>query len=150
IYSHERTVGQHHIGFEEIINGKAVFPCQITYSTAKGQSANTGTRNNSGRYSETKCVSCMIYFVPNISATHSNGIAGSIYAYIFNSRKIDDHTIITNSQSATVVATASDGQQHIMLPREIDRSNYIRHISTHRKHSRIFIDHSIKHGAQVF
>jgi hypothetical protein len=51
----------------------------------------------------------MIYFAPEVPATYSDRIVGSIHSNKFDSGKVYDQTIVANAQTASIVATAPYG-----------------------------------------
>ena len=62
---------------------------------------------------------CMINVAPDASAANRDGARNRIDPRVFDRRKVNHHTVIANPQAASVVPAASDGNQEIVIAREI-------------------------------
>ena len=91
----------------------------------------------------------MINVAPDASASNRDGARNRIDPRVFDRRKVDHQTVVTNSQTAGVVAASSDGNQKIVIAREIHASHDVGDIHTLRDQARPFVDHPVIHLAGV-
>src|SRR5262249_6862494 len=62
---------------------------------------------------------------------------------VFDRRKIDHQTVVTNSQPTRIVAAAANRNKQIVVSREVYGTNHIGHVYAPRDQARLFVDHSI-------
>ena len=62
----------------------------------------------------------VIHVAPDTSAANCNGARRGIDLRVLDRRKINNQTVVTNSQTARIVAAAADGNQQIVISAKID------------------------------
>src|SRR5439155_19900891 len=86
---------------------------------------------------------CMIDVTPDASASNRDGARNRIDPRVFDRRKVDHQAVITNSQTARVVAAASDGNQETVIAREIHAPHDVCDIQALRDQAWFFVDDSV-------
>src|ERR1700730_9966391 len=89
----------------------------------------------------------MIDIAPCASSTYRYRARGRVNPSVFYRRKVDDQSVVANSQAPRVVSAASDGEKQIMFSREIYRLDYICCIRAAGDQTRPFVYHSVVHLA---
>src|SRR5450759_1926802 len=89
----------------------------------------------------------MIHVAPRASCADRYGPRGGVNPRVFYRPKVDDQSVVTNSQSARVVSSAAHGKKQIMFSRKIYRVDYIRCIRATGDQTRPFVYHSVVHFA---
>ncbi len=92
---------------------------------------------------------CMINVTPDASASNRDGARNRIDPRVFDRRKVDHQAVITNSQTARVVAAASDGNQETVIAREIHGPHDVCDIHALRDQAWFFVDHPVIHLSGV-
>ena len=108
---HKCPVRQYDIGREEIIDGQSALAGEVPDASAKGQSTNSGGRNDSAGSGEPKHMRGMIDIAPCASTAGSDGARSWINSRVFDRCEIDDQAVITNSQASGVVTATADCQK---------------------------------------
>src|SRR6266853_679103 len=99
-------------------------------SSAQRQSANTRCRNNSAGRRHPEHVRGMIDIAPGASTADGDSARRWVNVRVFDRCKVDDQTVVTNSQAARVMTPATDRKEHIILSRKIHRADYVCHVCT--------------------
>src|SRR5664279_321588 len=108
-YGHKSSVGQNHIGFQQVVDRETEFSGQVTDSPAKRETADAGGRNDAGRNGQTESMGRVIYLAPKIATADAHGIIFCIDAYVFEPGEVDHQTVVDETESAAVMTSAAYG-----------------------------------------
>src|SRR5215467_12559431 len=101
-------------------------------SAAESQAADAGRGDDSTRHGHPERVRRMIDIGPGTAAADGHSFGSGIDASVFDWCEIDHQGVIGNPEPARVVATATNGEQHIVFPREIHARDHVGDIYTLR------------------
>jgi len=85
----------------------------------------------------------VIHIPPSATTANSDCAGDWIYPSVFDSGQIDHQTVITNPQSAGVVAATPNCQKNIIFTGEIHTMNHVASINGSGDDARLFIDHAV-------
>ena len=115
------SVGQDDVGRQQIIDGQAVLPRQVSHAAAEGQAADAGGRDDSGRHGEPEGMRGMVNVAPGATAAYAHGPCRRIDVNVLDGGEIDDQAVVANSQTSGVVAAAPNRNPEILLPGRTER-----------------------------
>src|SRR5437763_7067143 len=116
-------------------------------SSAKRQSTNAGSGNDSTGRRHPERMRCVIDITPCAAAANGYSARRRIDPRIFYRAQIDDQPIVANSQTSRVMSTAADRDKQIILFRKVYGVNDVSHICTTGDEPRLFIYHPVVHLA---
>src|SRR5262249_44568658 len=109
----------------------------------KCQPANAGRGNDSTGNRQTKGVGGMVNLAPGAATPNQDGSRFWIDARVADEREIEYQTIIADSQSSSIVSTASDCNKKAVLSTKVDCRDNVSHVRAAHNQERAFIDHTV-------
>jgi hypothetical protein len=105
-------VGQHNVGGQQVVDGEAVLPGQVTDAATQSQPRDSGGGDGAGWDCQTVLVA---------AAAHPNRSGVWVDLDVLHSGEIDDKAVVAQTQAAAVVTAAPDRREHLVLPAESHR-----------------------------
>src|SRR5580704_6848236 len=93
---------------------------------------------------------CVVNITPGAAATHTHSPCRWIDMNVLDKGEIDDEAIVADSQTSCVMASASNRNQQLLLPAEMNGSDYVGHVSALGDQTRFATDHSVIDFARFF
>ena len=73
-----------------------------------------------------------VHLAPRGAALYAHGLLLRVHLDLSHRRKVDDKTVVADSEAARVVASAPNRDQHALPAREVDRSGHVFCVRTAR------------------
>jgi hypothetical protein len=93
---------------------------------------------------------CVVNIAPGATATHTRSPCRWIDMNVLDVGEIDDEAIVADSQATCVVASAANRNPQLLLPAEMNGSDYVGYVSAIRDQTRFATDHGIIDLARFF
>jgi hypothetical protein len=122
----------------------------VSNAAAEGQASNAGRGDDSRRHSESKCMGCVVNIAPGATATHTRSPCRWIDMNVLDEGEIDDEAIVADSQTSCVMASAPNRNPQLLLPAEMNGSDYVGHVSALGDQTRFATDHGVIDFARFF
>ena len=116
---------------------------EVPHAATQRQASNAGGGDNSGWHRQSKCMRRVIDIAPGATAAHAHGPRRRIDMNVLDRRKVDDQAIVADSQTAGVVAAASNRNPQIVFPAEMNGGHHIGYIGALGDQTRLAIDHRV-------
>ena len=116
---------------------------KMSYSTAKCQSPYPCSGDNPARSRHPESMSRMVNIAPGASSSCNDSLCNRINLGVFDTRKINYHPIIANSQPPGVMSATSDRKKQIVVSCKIYGSYHICHILAIDNHQWLFVYHPV-------
>ena len=94
IGGHEPAVGQHHVHFEDVVDGEAAFAGEMTEPAAQRQPADAGGRDDAGRHGIAERVRRVIDIAPRAAAFDAHGLRDRVDANALHPRQLDHQAVV--------------------------------------------------------
>jgi len=78
IHGYERAIREHHVCFEQVVDGQATGTREVAEATAQGETAHAGARNDAARGCESERVGRVVDVAPRAAARHGHPTADRI------------------------------------------------------------------------
>ncbi len=89
----------------------------------------------------------VIYIAPGGSATHTYRLCRWIDVNVLDGGKVDDQTIVTDSQASGIMPAASNRNAQIMFSAEMNGGHHVGYIRAFGDQTRFAIDHRVVYFA---
>jgi hypothetical protein len=124
---HLAPIGQHDVRREQVVDGQAVRPRQVSESAAEGQATDAGGGEDAARGGEAVGTGGGVHLTPGAAAADRHGPALGIHLDRVEAREVDDQAVVTGSEPATVVPTTAYGEEELLLARGVDGGDHVGH-----------------------
>jgi hypothetical protein len=85
----------------------------------------------------------VVDITPGATTTHPHGACPGIDMNVLDGRKVDDQAVIAHSQTAGIMAAASNGNPQIVFSSEMYRGHHVGYICALGNQTRFSIDHGV-------
>src|SRR5450631_451680 len=85
----------------------------------------------------------VVDITPGATTAHPHGACPGIDMNVLDGRKVDDQAVIAYSQTAGIVAAASNGNPQIVFPSEMYCGHHVGYICALGNQTRFSIDHGV-------
>ena len=143
VRGHEPTVGQHHVGLDQIIDGEPELAAQVARPSGKREPRDAGGRDDAERHSQSERVRRVIDLSGQAARGDPHGLGRRIDPYALHHRKIDNETIIDAAESGSIMAAATNGDGQILLAAEVHSRDHIGRVGAARDQMRPLVDHRV-------
>ena len=148
---HEASVCQHHVDFEEVVDGETTLAGEVTDAAAERQAAQTRGRDDAARRRRARTHASHGRHRPGAAppAATADGRDVGIDSDSAHARQVDDEAVVDAAQAAAIVAAAADGDVEALLASEPHRGDHVRDITTLDDHRWAFVDHRVVQRTSV-
>ena len=104
----EAAVGQHDVGFEQVVDRQAVLAREVAGAAAEGQAGDAGGRDDAERHGQAEGVGGMVDVARRAARLDPHGAARRVDAHALHQRQVDDQAVVAAAEARAVVAAAAD------------------------------------------
>ena len=121
----EGAIGQHDVGLEQIVDGQAELPGEVTESSAQGDAPHPGGGDNAGRRCQPESVGGVVQIAEQCAPLDTGGARLQIDPHPVHPGQVDHQPVVDEAETRPVVTAAADGHDDVVVAREVDRSDHI-------------------------
>jgi hypothetical protein len=88
----------------------------------------------------------MVHVAPGAAAVNPYGVGRRDHGRAAQATEVDHECVIPDTEPASVVSSAADGESHVVLPREVDAGDHVGDIGTPNKGCRSPVNRSVIDG----
>ena len=145
----EAAVGEHDIGFEQIVDGQAIFAGQVTRAAAQCEAGYPGGGDDAGRHRQPVDMCRMVDITLRAAGANADGALARIDTDALHHAHVDHQPVVDAAETRSVVTPAADGDTQIVVASKFDRRHNVRGVHAARDQLRIFVDHSVVEAAHI-
>ena len=124
-YDDHRSVGEHHLGGQEIVAGEAEPSRQVAVSTTESQTPHARVRYHAGRSRQAEALRLRVH-VPEEGAARNRGGAGvGIHVDLTHAREVDYDAPVRRRSPRDTVTPRPDGHLDICANGQRDRGRHV-------------------------
>ena len=144
---HERAVGEHHVGGQQVVDGEAEAPGQVADAAAERQAGHAGRREEAGRGGHAERHGRVVDVSPGASGVGADGVVLGVDRGAAQQRQVDDQGVVRHPEPGRVVAAAPDGDLDAVLAGEPHAGDDVGGVPAARDGGRMLVDHAVVDGA---
>jgi hypothetical protein len=141
------SIGGHDIGRQQVIEGKAKFPVEVSEAAAQGESRDAGAWYDSSGGGQPERLGLMIKIALGGPAFGARSPVLRIDDNAVHTGQIDYQTVVAHSIADYSVTAAADRDRHACITRETDGRNYIGHARAPRNEDGSTVNHAVENLA---
>ena len=145
--NHHRAVGEHHVGFEKVVDGETVAASEVAETTSEGEATDTGGGDDPARDGQPVSMGGVIHVAPSATRLHPDGLGLRVDPDSPHRGQIDHQTAIHRTETPRVVAAAANRQGDAVVAGVIDTGLHIGGVHALCNHRRFLVDHRVVDGA---
>jgi hypothetical protein len=139
----QAAVGQHHVGFEQVVHRQAALARQMADAAAEREAADACRADDAAGRGHAEGMRRMVNIAPGATAFDAHGARRGIDADALHRRQVDHQPLVAHPQSAGVVAAAADRQAQQLLAREVDAAHHVGNVAAVDDEPRVAVDHRV-------
>ncbi len=143
---HERAIGQHEIGGEQIVDRQAAIAAEIAESAAQREPTDAGGRDDAAGYRQPERLGGMIDIAPERAAFHQHPPGVGIDMHRVHAAQVDDDAVIAGAQSGGIVTAAAHADGQIVRAGEGHAQHHIGDIDALHDQGGMLVDHGVVDG----
>ena len=146
----KRAVGQHDVGFEQVVDREAVLAREVAGAAAERQARDAGAsrRCRTGTARPNGCVAWSTSPDVQPGSTRTVFVAGSTRTP-FIIGQVDHEAVVAAAKPGAVVAAAADRDEKAMFAPEVHGGDHVGDIDAARNQARPLVDHPVVERARL-
>ncbi len=144
---HEPPVGQHDVGFEEVVDRQAAGAGQVAEAAAEGEAADAGGGDDAAGGGEAEGVGGVVDVAPGAAAADAGGPGGGVDPDARHGREVDDEPAVAGAEAGAVVAAAADREEEAAVAGEADGGDDVAGVGAAGDEGGAPVDHGVEDGA---
>ena len=144
---HQRAVGEHYVGGQQVVDGEAEAPGQVADAAAERQACHAGGREEAGRSGHAERHGRVIDVPPGAAGVGADGVILRADRGAAQQRQVDDQGVVPYPEAGCVVTAAADGDLHALVAAETHAGDDVGGVAAARDGSGMLVDHGVVDGA---
>ena len=146
---HERAVGEHHVGGEQVVDGQAEAAGQVADAAAQGQAGHPGGGQEAGRAWPCRTPRSRGPRRPRCSRRRRGRCGPRADRGAAQQRQVDDQRVVRHPQAGRVVPAAPHGDLDAVLAGEPHAGDDVGGVAAAGDRGRVLVDHGVVDGARL-
>lgn len=147
VRGHEGSVGQHHIGGPEVVDGQTVGTGEVADAAAEGQAGDAGGRDDAAGGGEPEGVRGMVEVAPVAAALYAGRPLLRVDADALHRAEVQDDAVVDGAEPRHAVGARADGEVESALAGGVDGDAHIGDVDGADDREGSAVDHRVVHRA---
>ena len=143
----DRAIGQHHLGFDQVVASQAVAARQPADAAAQGEPGHAGVGDFAARRGQAMGLHGRVVVMPEQAGLGACDAAQRVHLDALHGREVDHHAAFAHRPAGDAVAAGANGQQQAVFGSEADGRGHLGRGAAAHDEGRPPVDGAIPDGA---